>query len=170
MYITNQVFNNNISLYPTDLNKDIDNIILNKLKKTYEGYCKDNCFVLNNSVKIISRKIGNIETHENKNIVKYNIKYSCDIISPSKGEQINIKVNNINKMGIIGYIKIDEKYIISSKSNDFDNSPLIVIIPNDMIQNYNLNDINIGQELKVEILGYRIKFGNKKIQIVCKIV
>ena len=39
-----------------------------------------------------------------------------------------------------------------------------------MIQNYNLNDINIGQELKVEILGYRIKFGNKKIQIVCKIV
>ena len=55
MYITNQIFNNNISLYPSDLNKDIDNIILNKLKKTYEGYCKDNCFVLKNSINMINK-------------------------------------------------------------------------------------------------------------------
>ena len=48
MFSKNQIFNNNISIYPSDLNKDIDNIILSKLKKTYEGYCKDNCFVLNN--------------------------------------------------------------------------------------------------------------------------
>ena len=33
--ITNQVFNNNISLSPSDLNKDITNVILNKLKKNY---------------------------------------------------------------------------------------------------------------------------------------
>ena len=168
MYITDQIFNNNISLNPTDLNKDIDNIILLKLKKIYEGYCKDYCYILNNSINIINRTMGKIETYENNNIIKYNVKYSCDIISPTKGEKIKIKVSNINKMGIIGYIKIDEKY--STSDNPFDNSPLIIIVPNDMITNYNINDINIGSVLHVEILGFRIKFRNEKIQVVCKIV
>ncbi len=166
MYITNQIFNNNISLYPSDLNKDIDNIILKKLKKTYEGYCKDNCFILKNSINIINKSLGKIETHENKNIIKYDVKYSCDIISPTNGEEIDIIVNNITKMGIIGYIKIDEKY--SKSDNPFENSPLIVIVPEDKIDN--INDINVGQKLKTEILNYRIKFRNEQIQVVCKIV
>ena len=166
MYITNQVFINNISLYPSDLNKDIDNIILLKLKNIYEGYCKDNCFVLNNSINMINKSLGKIETHENKNIIKYNVKYSCDIISPSIGEQIDVIVNNITKMGVICHIKIDKKYSKSDKP--FENSPLIVIIPEDKIEN--INDINIGQKLKSEILNYRIKFRNEQIQVVCKII
>ena len=168
MYISHQVFNNNISLYPSDLNKDIDNIILKKLKDIYEGYCKDNCFILNNSVKIINKSMGKIETHGNKNVIKYDVKYSCDIISPTKGEHITIKVDNINKMGIIGYIEIDEKYSKSEKP--FENSPLLIMIPNDQVNSYNIGDINIGQKLNVEILGYRIKFRNDKIQVICKII
>ena len=160
MFITNQLFNNNISLYPSDLNKNIDNIILLKLKKIYEGYCKDNCFILNNSINIINRTIGKIETYENKNVIKYSKTYSCDINSPTNGEQIEVIVSNINKMGVIAYIKIDTKYSISD--NTFDNSPLIVIIPNDMITNYDTSNINIGQKLKVEIMGFRIKFRNSR--------
>ena len=71
-------------------------------------------------------------------------------------------------MGIIGYINIDDKY--NKSDNSFDNSPLLVMIPNDEINSYNINDINIGQMLKVEILGFRIKFRNDKIQTVCKII
>jgi len=168
MNITKQIFNNNISLYSSELNKDIDNVILKKLKDLYEGYCKDNCFIMNNSINILNRTIGKIETHEGKNVIKYDVKYSCDIMSPTTGEEIEVIVSNINKMGIISYIKIDEKYCKADK--DFDNSPLIVIIPNDMIFNYNITDINIGQKLKVEILGFRIKFRNDKIQLVCKIL
>jgi hypothetical protein len=69
-------------------------------------------------------------------------------------------------MGIIGYIKIDEKYSKSDKP--FENSPLIIIIPEDLIDN--INDINIGQKIKASILDYRIKFRNEQIQIICKMV
>lgn len=168
MYITNQIFNNNISLYATDLNKDIDNILLLNLKKTYEGYCKDNSLILHNSIEIINKSLGKIETHENKNVIKYDVKYKCDIISPTNGEKLKIKVENINKSGIIGYVKIDPKY--SKSDNLFDNSPLLIMIPNDEIHNYNINDINVGQELNVEVLGFRIKFRNDKIQVICKII
>ena len=73
-------------------------------------------------------------------------------------------------MGIIAYIKIPEKYRVNE--NNFENSPLIIIIPNDIINdnNININDINIGQKLNIEILGSRIKYRNEKIQIVGKIV
>ena len=82
---------------------------------------------------------------------------------------INV-VSNINKMGIIAYFQIDEKY--KTTDNDFDNSPLIIIIPNEIINesDLNLNDITIGRKLDIEILGHRIKYRNEKVQIVGKIL
>ena len=114
--------------------------------------------------------MGKIETYNNINIIKYDIKYKCNIISPKVGDIIKCIVSNKNKMGVIAYIKMDEKY--EHADNDLDNSPLIIIIPNDlMVENeYNIDDIIIKQTLSVEILDFRIKYRNEKIQIVGKIV
>jgi DNA-directed RNA polymerase subunit E'/Rpb7 len=170
MIISEQIYNNTISLISSDLNKDIDNIILNKLKNKYEGLCKDDSYILKNSISILKRSLGRIETNDNINYIKYDVSYKCNVISPKNGDKIDCYVNNINKMGIIAYIRIDDEYRTSD--NNFENSPLIIIIPNDIInqENIKLNDINIEQKLKIEILGTRIKFRNEKIQIVGKIV
>jgi len=173
MIISEQLFNDTVSLISSELNKDIDNILLFKLKKQYEGLCKDDSFILKNSINIVKRSMGRIETFDNINYIKYDISYKCDTISPNKGDKILDKkcvVSNINKMGIIAYFQIDEKYKVSD--NDFDNSPLIIIIPNDTINDsdLNLNDITIGRKIDVEILGHRIKYRNEKVQIVGKIL
>ena len=55
MIISEQVFNNTISLNPNDLNKDINNITLLKLKKQFEGLCKDDCYILKNSIVILNK-------------------------------------------------------------------------------------------------------------------
>jgi len=171
MIITEQLFEDRISLLSTELNKDIDNIILLKLQKLYGDLCKDNYFIFKNSINILNRSIGNIESYNNENYIKYNIKYKCDIISLNKGDNIECFVSNINKMGIIAYIKIDEKYKLND-DDDFKISPLIIIIPNDMINesHINFNDINIKQLLKIEVLDLRIKYRNNKIQVVGKII
>ena len=170
MIYSEQKFKDTISLVSSELNKDIDNIILHKLKKRYEGLCKDNSFILKNSISILQRTVGRIETYDNINYIKYDISYKCKTITPSVGEKIECYVSNINKMGIIGYIRIDEEY--KTSDNNFDNSPLIIIIPNDIINSdqININDINIGQKLNIEIIGTRIKYRNEKIQIVGRIV
>lgn len=170
MIISEQIYNNTIPLISSDLNKDIDNIILNKLKNKYEGLCKDDSYILKNSINILKRSLGRIETNDNINYIKYDVSYKCNVISPKKGDVIDCYVNNINKMGVISYIRIDEEY--KTSDNNFENSPLIIIIPNDIINqgNVKLNDINIEQKLKIEILGTRIKFRNEKIQIVGKII
>ena len=170
MLVSEQIFNDTISLISSDLNKDIDNIILNKLKKKYEGLCKDDSFVLNNSISILKRSLGRIETSDNINYIKYDISYKCNTLSPNMGDKIDCHVNNINKMGVIAYIRIEDEY--KTSDNNFDNSPLIIIIPNDIINTdqININDINIGQKLNIEIIGTRIKYRNEKIQVVGKIV
>ena len=170
MLVSEQIFNDTISLISSDLNKDIDNIILNKLKKKYEGLCKDNSFILNNSINILKRSLGRIETSDNINYIKYDISYKCNTLSPTIGDKIDCHVNNINKMGIIAYIRIEDQY--KTSDNNFDNSPLIIIIPNDIINegSLNLNDINLEQKLQIEILGTRIKYRNEKIQVVGKIL
>ena len=173
MIISEQIFNDTISLISSELNKDIDNILLDKLRKQYEGLCKDDSFILKKSINIVKRSVGRIETFDNINYIKYDISYKCDTISPNKGDKIldnKCVVSNINKMGIIAYFQIDEKY--KTTDNDFDNSPLIIIIPNETINdsNLNLNDITIGRKINIEILGYRIKYRNEKVQIVGKIL
>ena len=170
MIISEQIFEDNVDLISSDLNKDIDNIILIKLQKKYEGLCRDNSFILKNSINISKRSMGKIETYNNINYIKYDVSYKCDTISLKMGDMIECFVSNKNKMGIIAYIKLDEKY--KSSDNDFENSPLIIIIPNDIIKetDIELNNINLQDKLNIEILGHRIKYRNEKIQVVGKII
>ena len=57
MIITEQIFDDTISLLSNELNKDIDNILLLKLKSLYGDVCKGDYFVFKNSISILSRKI-----------------------------------------------------------------------------------------------------------------
>mgnify|MGYP001368175575 CR=1 FL=1 len=159
-FITDQIIGTELYLEPIDLNRNIDNIILLRLKQKYEGLCYENGIIIKDTIELIQRNMGKILTYNNKSIVKYNIKYKAKIISPTEGEEISIYVNNINKMGIIGYIKIKEYNI-----NDNESSPLIIIVPLEYIQ-CDINDIKIEQKIKVIILGKRIKINSEKIQIV----
>ena len=170
MIISEQIFEDNVDLISSELNKDIDNIILIKLQRKYEGLCRDNSFILKNSINIFKRSMGKIETYDNINYIKYVVSYKCDTISLKMGDMIECFVSNKNKMGIIAYIKLDEKY--KSSDNDFENSPLIIIIPNDIINDTDikLDNINLQDKLNIEILGHRIKYRNEKIQVVGKII
>ena len=159
-FITEQLIETELYLEPTDLNSNIDNIILLRLKQKFEGMCYENGVIIKDTIQLITRGVGKILTHNNKSIVKYNIKYKAKIISPTEGEKISIYVNNINKMGIIGYIKIKEYKIIDDKT-----SPLIIIVPLEYIK-VDIKKVKVGQKVDVIILGKRIKINSEKIQIV----
>ena len=157
MIITEQIFNDTISLPSNELNKDIDNILLLKLKNLYGDVCKDNYFIFKNSISIISRKIGKIESFNNENYIKYQVKYKCSIISLNIGDIINCIVSNVNKMGIISYIKLEDKLVSNPDDDEFKISPLIIIIPNDIISNEGVDFDNIvsKQKLKTDIPNFR---------------
>ena len=107
-YINIQKLNIKINIKPNELNKNINEIIFLKLKKKTEGICINVGYVIRNSIDIINKSIGKIINLNNKSFIEYSINYSAIILSPNKDDIINCYIDNINKLGIVEYIKLSE--------------------------------------------------------------
>ena len=97
--------------------------------------------------------------------MKYNIKFKCRVLVPCEGDTIECIIHNINKLGVISYTKLGLKDV-----EKFDESPIISITPNDYFESsiINMDDLNVGQRIKLFIVGVRTKYNSDKIQIVSR--
>ena len=109
--------------------------------------------------------IENIHS-ENKLVCKIN--FSVAIIQPGVEDIIECYIDNINKMGIIAYIKLKDIIEDYKGGNTLNDSPLIIIIPLQLIEN--IDTMNIGKKIKVKVNATRIKFNANQIQIVGTII
>ena len=170
-FISNQKLSTKINLKPNELNQNINEIIFYKLKTQNEGFCIKEGYIIKNSIDIINKSIGHIVNLNNKSYIQYNINYKAIILSPKENDIINCYIDNINKLGIVAYIKLSEllNYIYIDKSNDtFNNSPIVIIIPEsniDDITKYNNND-----NINVKINATRIKYNSDKIQLIATLI
>ena len=163
-YISTQLLTSTLILDPSNLSSDIDNIIKIKLKEKFEGISYEDGYIVEDSIRIIQRSMGNIVTNNKKSVIKYNIKYKADVISPNENDVIEVYVQNINKLGVIGYIKLKD-------GDNHENSPLIVMVPKEYFTDdtlLNIEDINVGQKIKVITVGKRVKFNSRNIQVIAK--
>tara|TARA_Y100001935_G_C16986512_1_gene351365 strand:- start:55 stop:594 length:540 start_codon:yes stop_codon:yes gene_type:complete len=171
-YINLQKLSKKINIKPDELNKNINEIIHSKLKEFNEGYCVDEGYIIKNSIDIINKSIGHIINLNNKSFIQYLVNYTAIILSPKEDDIINCYVDNINKLGIIAYIKLSEllntldnsSINLDSNIDNFINSPLIIIIPEtdiDDIDKYNKND-----NINIKVNAVRIKYNSDKIQLI----
>ena len=161
-YLNNQILTTTLKISSQDLNKDIDKLILFKLKEKYENNCTENGYIIEDSINLINRNLGKIDTINNHSYVNYIVRYKAQIINLNEGDELNVIVDRVNKMGVLGYI--------TSKKNDFESSPLIIIIPNEYFNEStrDINSLTKNQKINVIITGTRVKYGNKKIQVIAK--
>ena len=168
-YINEQIFTDTIYLNPKDINTpNITELITIKLRKKIGNKSYNNGYIIDDSIDFISKTLGKIVTLSNENKILYNIKYKVKMIQPTVNDEIECYVDNINKMGIIAYIKMRDVVDDYKGSNTLQDSPLLIIIPNETIEN--ISDINIKQKIKIKINATRIKFNADKIQIVGTII
>ena len=163
-YISEQLLTTNLFVNSSQVNKNIDNVIKENLKEQLEGLCYEDGYIVKDSVKIINKSMGKIVVNDNVSSVSYSIRYKANIISPSEGDVIESYVSNINKMGVVSYIKLSE-------GDSSEESPIVIMIPKDYFDSsiYNVDDINVGQQLNVIVVGSRIKYRSEKIQIIAKL-
>ena len=164
--INEQILTSSLTLHPEVLNGDIDNIIKEKVKSEFEGKCHDDGYIVNSSISIIKRSVGKIVTHNNQSVIKYNVIFKANILSPKEGDEIEAFVDNVNKMGVLAFIKIGSK-----GTDEMSDSPLIIIVPRsyfDQESTKNIDDLTKNQTLNVKVVGTRSKYKSDKIQIVAK--
>lgn len=164
-YISEQLLTMNVDIEAQNLHKDISNEIYNRLKFKIEGVCSEEGYTLKDSIVIIKKDLGKVVAYESKSFVRYTVTYKAKVLSPKSGDVMEMYVGSINKMGLLCYIKIKE----SDKPTD---SPIIAIVPLDYIENsdYNINDINVGQTLKIRVLGSEARYLSTTIKAVGELV
>ena len=160
-YTSSQLLTTSINVEIKNIKGDINQILYKLLKKKYEGVCNKDGYVEKDSLQIVNRSIGEVKTINNTSYIVYNITYKANIYSPVKETKLDIYVNSITKMGIVGYLKDKEDETIET-------SPFIVIVPREYFNDGDIDSISLNDKLKVEIIDSRIKYMSKNIQIVAK--
>lgn len=142
--------------------KNIDGLIKHKLKKENEKLCNKHGYVIEDSLKIINRSVGKIVIHDSISMIEYNISLKMDVIYPCEKDIYICKIDNITKMGVIGYLSNDKN------NYTLENSPILFIIPSEYIDDIELlkNDMKIN----IEVLKSRIKYKSNQIQVVGKLL
>lgn len=160
-YISSQLLTTSLNVETGHIKGDINELLFHKLKQKYEGVCNKDGYIQTGSLEIVSRSIGEVKTINNTSYIIYNITYRANVLSPVKGIPLDIFVNSITKMGLIGYIKEDD-------SDTIEDSPFIIIVPKEYFVDDTFEKYSVNDELRVTIEASRIKYMAKNIQIVAK--
>ena len=145
-----------IDIKASNINGDIDEIILNILKEKVGNKCIKEGFIKKHSIKILNRSVGLIQSSHFNGNIRYNITYSADICNPSNGSIIECRVKNKNKMGIL------------AESIEFPSPLTILIATQHHIDNELYSSIEIGSIIFVEVIGKKYELYDKKISIISR--
>ena len=146
----------NLSIFNIS-NNSIDDAILSALKEKYEGRVTKYGYIKEDSIEIIKRSAGtSMKEHFNSS---FNFKAICYalICNPSIDTILNATITSSNNAGFKAEVKEDEKVIID------------IIIPRltaGIKHEYDIEDLEIGQEVFVKICRKRYHFADTKIVII----
>ena len=150
-------FKCNIILKPDELDNNFEKTILMKIKKTYENVCSKYGYIKNNSIKVIKRSIGTIKNQHFNGTVCFQVVCIAEICNPIQGSIIKCRVKAKNSLGLLA-----EGY--------YDKIPILeIIIPKisaGIQSEINLDNVAVGQEIKIEVCGKKYQLFDKHISII----
>lgn len=167
-YLSNQLISSSIHLNPNELNSDINNLLVNKLREKYEQKCINEGYIVKDSIELVNKSLGFIKSINNESKIVYNLKFSADILFPIENDVIEGYIDNHNKMGVIAYIKLSDSYKNYKGANNITDSPFIIIIPNN--DSIDKSEIKINEKKEIKVKATRIKYNSKNIQVIGEFV
>ncbi len=137
-----------------DSNENINSLLLEKIKRKIGNKCNENGYVDRDSIKIISRSMGKINSsHFNGDIV-YNLSLEANVCIPVQGSKIKCKVIGKNKIGV--YALNDPIHIILASVHHEDTS---------IFENLNKDDT-----ILIEVINFTFKLNSDNIRVIGKLV
>jgi len=138
-----------------NINKNINNIIKKKLRDEIEGKCIKEGYVKKKSIKILNRSLGEVLASHFNGSILYHIKLKLEVCNPLEGTIIKGIIKNINKMGIL------------AESGDGDPPPLSILLAKQHhVDNTAFENLQLGDEISIKIIGKRFEFGDVQINII----
>jgi DNA-directed RNA polymerase subunit E'/Rpb7 len=131
------------------LNENINEYIETLLKNKVEGLCISEGYVKPNSVRILKRSVGMLLGSRFTGDITFEVVYTADVCNPVIGNIIICTVRNKNKLGILAK-----------------NGPITIIVGKQLYKNNDFEGINVGDNIKVEVIVKKFSLNDKEIQLV----
>jgi len=149
---TTAFFEKKVNLTPKDLNKvkgsTIEELILEKAKKSIENKCSEQGFVLPGSVTLLSRSMGYFEAARFTGDAVYYAKLQGQVIYPADGVKVIGQVIRKNKMGL--YVNYRDAIRIQ--------------VPRDLhLGNEDYEEVQIGDMVEIEIKRSKFQINDEFI-------
>ena len=145
-----------VKLSYSEINENLDDILLKKLVKLYEGKCHKEGYFKKNSIKIIQYSTGDIKRND---VVDFAVLFDVEICYPVENQKLNVIVKNITKAGIRATLIND------------DDDPLVVFIMRD---HYNksdyFNQVEVNNKIDVNIIGTRHELNDIKMYVIAELI
>lgn len=145
------LFEEQVSLTPKDMRVKIDSIealVADKLRARLEGRCSRHGFVVPETIKVLSRSMGNLEKGRFTGSIIFHVQAEGTVLNPPDGAILEGEVIRKNKMGI--YVSYKDA--------------IRVIVPRDLhIGNEAFEAVEIGETVEVEIRKSRFQVNDPYI-------
>lgn len=158
-------FKTSVQLYPAELDVKYQDRLLDKIKEEYEGICTKYGFIRQNSIEIIKRSCGVLQKAYFNGAIRFEVLCRAEVCNPVQGSIVEAIVKNKNQLGILAesYIEMEEH-----------KSPILdIIIPirsAGIISQVNLDQIQVGESIYVEVMGKKYQMKDRKISIIGRVV
>ncbi len=158
-----------VRLAPSEVAKDYKDTVATKLRAKVEGKCSRHGYVRPNSVDIVRIQPGTLRMFSLNGDVMYTVYYKALVCNPAVGSIVEAKVTNTNKFGILAEVHIDvsDDHGAPKKTTVLE---IIVAKQGAFASDINLNMVEVGDVVNVEILGKKFELNDKRISSFGKIV
>lgn len=158
-------FKTSVQLYPAELDVKYQDRLLDKIKEEYEGICSKYGYIRPNSIEIIKRSCGVLQKAYFNGAIRFEVLCRAEVCNPVQGSIVEAIVKNKNQLGILA-----ESYVEMEDNK----SPILdIIIPirsAGIISQVNLDQIQMGETIYVEVMGKKYQMKDRKISIIGRVV
>lgn len=141
---------------------DYDKLIEKKLRTTYEGVCTRYGYLRPNSIEVVKRSMGLCMKHHFNGYFRFEVVCKGEVCNPAKHAVVKAIVRNKNALGLHAESLLD------------DATPVLdIIVPKrsaGIVSTIDLEKVNIGDTVHVEILGKQCQLNDRKISIIGRCV
>jgi DNA-directed RNA polymerase subunit E'/Rpb7 len=150
-----RILSSSVYLRPLELNTlNIDELILNKLKTKIEGKCISSGYVKPESIKILGRSLGLLQTHDFNANSYYEITFKAEICSPKNGQIIECILETKDESHNVCYV------------GDEETSPVeVYIYRQNNIGNTDYGALKQGDTILVKVNDTQVEFGAPRVLV-----
>ena len=150
------------TIHPNELNdidtdnydESINSLLLKKIKDKIGNRCNKYGFVAKDSITLLSRSAGSINTSHFNGDMHFNVIVQANVCQPTEGNKIICKVIGTNKIGIFAVAE-----------------PVQVIVATAHEENTSIfQGITQDDKIEVEIINYKFKLNSDNIQVIGKFI